>query len=57
MGLLIDGKWHTDWYDTKATKGRFVRKDSRFRNWVTADGAAGPSGDTYRWPAPGRIAP
>ncbi|MDH3984719.1 MAG: glutathione S-transferase family protein, partial [Gammaproteobacteria bacterium] len=33
MGLLIDGKWHTDWYDTKATKGRFVRKDSRFRNW------------------------
>ena len=45
MGLLIDGKWHTDWYDTKATKGRFVRKDSSFRNWVTADGEAGPSGD------------
>ena len=45
MGLLIDGEWHTDWYDTKATKGRFVRKDSSFRNWVTADGEAGPSGD------------
>ena len=45
MGLLIDGKWHTDWYDTKATKGRFVRKDSSFRNWVTADGEAGPSGE------------
>ena len=46
MGLLIDGKWHTDWYDTKKTKGRFVRKDSSFRNWVTADGSAGPSGDS-----------
>ena len=46
MGLLIDGEWHTDWYDTKKTKGRFVRKDSSFRNWVTADGSAGPSGDS-----------
>ena len=44
MGLLIDGKWHDQWYDTKATGGRFVRKDSAFRNWVTSDGSAGPSG-------------
>lgn len=44
MGLLVEGKWHTDWYDTKATGGKFVRKDSHFRNWVTADGSAGPSG-------------
>ena len=44
MGLLVEGKWHTDWHDTKATGGKFVRKDAHFRNWVTADGAAGPTG-------------
>ena len=44
MGLLVDGVWHDTWYDTAATGGRFVRKESQFRNWVTVDGAAGPSG-------------
>jgi glutathionyl-hydroquinone reductase len=44
MGLLIDGQWHDNWYDTASTDGRFVRKDAAFRHWVTADGAAGPSG-------------
>ncbi|MFQ3229659.1 glutathione S-transferase family protein [Reinekea sp.] len=44
MGLLVEGQWHTDWYDTKATDGRFVRKAPSFRNWVTKDGSAGPSG-------------
>ena len=38
-------KWHDQWYDTKSTGGRFVRKDSAFRNWITADGSAGPSGE------------
>lgn len=45
MGLLVDGIWHDQWYDTKTTGGRFERDKSRFRNWVTADGRAGPSGD------------
>jgi len=45
MGLLIDGTWHDQWYDTQKTKGEFVRQASQFRNWVTADGAAGPSGE------------
>ena len=45
MGRLIDGKWSTEWYDTKATGGAFQRDTSRFRNWVTADGAPGPSGE------------
>lgn len=45
MGLLIDGEWHTQWYDTKSTDGRFVRTDAKFRNWITADGEAGPSGE------------
>ena len=45
MGLLIDGKWHDQWYDTSSTGGRFVRSDAQFRNWITADGSAGPSGE------------
>jgi len=44
MGQLIDGKWHTDWYDTKSTDGKFVRTESLFRNWVTPDGSAGATG-------------
>ncbi len=44
MGLLVDGKWTDQWYDTKSTGGKFVRSQSQFRNWVTADGSAGPSG-------------
>ncbi len=45
MGMLQEGKWVDKWYDTSASKGRFVRKDSWFRNWITSDGAPGPSGD------------
>lgn len=44
MGMLVDGKWQDVWYDTKASKGRFERSQAQFRNWVTADGSAGPSG-------------
>lgn len=54
MGLLVDGEWRDRWYDTKPTGGRFKRRDSSFRNWITADGSAGPSG-TGGFPAePGR---
>ncbi|WP_318421663.1 glutathione S-transferase family protein [Photobacterium leiognathi] len=45
MGLLVDGKWHTDWYDTKSTGGKFERKASSFRNWITKDGSAGITGE------------
>lgn len=45
MGLLVEGKWQDKWYDTGKTGGRFVRQDAAFRNWVTPDGAAGPTGD------------
>lgn len=44
MGLLQDGKWVDQWYDTKSTDGNFVRTTTQFRNWVTADGSAGPTG-------------
>ena len=45
MGLLVDGTWQDQWYDTKSSGGRFVRKDASFRNWITADGTAGSSGE------------
>lgn len=44
MGLLIDGKWHDQWYDTKKHGGEFVRESSKLHDWVTADGSAGPQG-------------
>jgi glutathionyl-hydroquinone reductase len=40
MGLLIDGRWHDQWYDTKSTGGAFKRQESAFRNWITADGSS-----------------
>jgi glutathionyl-hydroquinone reductase len=44
MGLLIDGAWRDQWYDTAVAGGRFVRPRTAFRNWVTADGSPGPTG-------------
>ncbi len=54
MGLLVDGIWQDKWYDTKSTGGRFKRQESAFRNWVTADGAPGPSGEGGFEAEPGR---
>jgi putative glutathione S-transferase len=45
MGLLIDGQWHDQWYDTESHGGRFERDTAKFRHWITPDGAPGPSGD------------
>ena len=44
MGLLVDGKWLDQWYATKENKGRFVRSEAAFRNWITMDGSASASG-------------
>lgn len=44
MGLLVEGQWRDQWYDTKASGGSFKRESAQFRNWVTADGSPGPSG-------------
>src|SRR5687767_15658471 len=38
MGMLVEGKWVDRWYDTKASNGKFVRQDAKWRDWVTADG-------------------
>ncbi len=45
MGMLVDGKWQDQWYDTQKTGGAFKRSEAKFRNWITKDGRAGPSGE------------
>lgn len=44
MGLLVEGKWQDQWYDTSRSGGRFERAAARFRNWITPDGSPGSSG-------------
>ena len=45
MGLIQNGQWVDQWYDTKSSGGEYRRQDSRFRSWLTSDGQAGPSGE------------
>ncbi|VFU07750.1 S-transferase [Methylocella tundrae] len=54
MGLLVDGVWRDQWYDTQSTGGRFERDAAKFRNWVTPDGAPGQSGEGGFKAEPGR---
>ena len=44
MGLLIEGRWKDQWYESSAD-GAFQREHAQRRNWVTADGSPGPSGE------------
>jgi putative glutathione S-transferase len=45
MGLIQNGQWVDQWYDTKDNGGEFRRQDSRFRSWLTADGSTSPSNE------------
>jgi putative glutathione S-transferase len=54
MGQLVDGKWSTEWYDTSKSGGKFVRSVAAFRNWITPDGNAGPTGIGGYTPESGR---
>ena len=47
MGQLVNGIWKDEWYDTKSSDGEFIRKDSQFRGWITADGS--PAEGTRKW--------
>src|SRR5882724_1857362 len=53
-GQLVDGVWKSGFHDIKASGGRFNRPATKFRNWVTADGSAGPSGEGGFKAEPGR---
>ncbi len=54
MGLLVDGVWSDQWYDTAKSGGAFERSESHFRNWVTPDGQPGPTGRGGFAAEPGR---
>jgi len=49
MGLLVDGRWVDQWYDTKSTGGRFKRKASAFRDWIRADGSTAFAPESGRY--------
>ncbi len=54
MGVLIDGKWHEDGRVQTDARGSFIRDDSLFRHWITADGSAGTTGEGGFAAEPGR---
>ncbi|WP_417597627.1 glutathione S-transferase family protein [Oceanospirillum sp.] len=37
MGLLVDGLWCDQWYDTKKSGGHFLREDAQFRHQISDD--------------------
>ncbi len=45
MGMLIDGEWRDDSASRHKKDGSFRRREAAYRNWITADGAPGPSGE------------
>ncbi len=48
MGLLVDGVWRDEWYDTESSDGRFVRPPTPFRDWVDVEGRFPPQPGRYR---------
>ncbi|BCE02369.1 glutathione S-transferase family protein [Marinicellulosiphila megalodicopiae] len=54
MGLLVNGQWNNNWYNTKKTGGKFVRNDSIFRNWITKSGESAKTGTPDFKAEPGR---
>ncbi len=49
MGMIIDGVWHMDGNAQQITNGRYIRRDSQFRAWVTADGSSGFKAESGRY--------
>ncbi|MGB6211476.1 glutathione S-transferase family protein [Pseudomonas mandelii] len=43
MGLLVEGRWQDQWYES-SKDGAFQREQAQRRNWLTADGKPGPTG-------------
>jgi glutathionyl-hydroquinone reductase len=54
MGFFVDGVWQEDTPENRNQRGRFIRTPSVYRNWITPDGAAGPSGESGFAAAAGR---
>jgi putative glutathione S-transferase len=49
MGLLVDGAWRTDWYDTSESGGKFERGEAQFRKWISSDSGADFAPDPGRY--------
>ena len=49
MGVLIEGLWKDVPRDTRGTGGEFVRDESVFRDWISADGASGFKAEADRY--------
>ena len=47
MGLLVDGVWHDEWYNTEDNDGKFIREDAQFRDWISKDGKFQPEAGRY----------
>ena len=47
MGLLVDGVWHDQWYDTKKSGGKFIRTEAQFRNFIELNGDFTPDSGRY----------
>jgi putative glutathione S-transferase len=54
MSLMKNGKLYENWLEAEIEDGEFKRAESGFRNWVTPDGGAGPSGEGGFRAEPGR---
>lgn len=54
MGILVNGTWQVDQLINNKEDGKFVRPDSPFRDWITADGSPGPDGQRAYPAAKGR---
>jgi len=54
MSLLVNGEMQFDWFEKITEGGEFSRMESSFRNWITVDGQAGPSGEAGFKAEPGR---
>ena len=54
MGFLKNGQWHDEWDHNDEDSGAFERDESAFRNWITPDGSAGPTGEGGFKAEPGR---
>ena len=48
MGVMIDGKWHTQSLAELSKEGDFQRKESSFRDWIKPGGAFPPEAGRYR---------
>ena len=54
MGQLVEGRWESGRDSPPSKDGRFLRAETKFRNWVTADGSHGPTGEGGFKAEPGR---